>query len=46
MKNLCPFCKKAVFYPEGVYLKKGIEAHILCIQEKRKQENEKRLSNA
>jgi len=38
MKKPCPLCQKAVIYPEGVYLKKGIEAHIVCIQEKRKAE--------
>jgi hypothetical protein len=38
MKKPCPFCKKAVCYGEGAYLKKGIEAHIICIQEKRKAE--------
>jgi hypothetical protein len=34
----CPICKKAVCYGEGVYLKKGAEVHIKCLQEKRKAE--------
>jgi hypothetical protein len=41
MKKPCPLCQKAVIYPEGVYLKKGAEVHIKCLQEKRKAEAEK-----
>ena len=39
--NKCRICQKAVIYPEGVYLKKGAEVHIKCIQEKRKAEVKK-----
>ena len=32
--NKCRICKNAVCYGEGVYLKKGAEVHIKCLQEK------------
>lgn len=35
MKNTCVYCQKAVIYPEGVYLKNGKEAHIICLQKAR-----------
>jgi hypothetical protein len=35
--NNCPLCQKEVIYPQGVYLKSEKEAHILCIQNKRKE---------
>jgi hypothetical protein len=35
-KAICPLCGKPVFYPDGIYTRKGIEIHSICISEQRK----------
>jgi hypothetical protein len=34
-KAICKYCGQVVIYPEGVYLRNGLQVHIKCIQNKR-----------
>ena len=29
--NVCPICKEAIHYPDGIYFRNGIEVHNKCI---------------
>jgi hypothetical protein len=41
VSNICPLCGEEVTYPDGVYLRGGKEAHIVCIQKARKEAQQK-----